>query len=64
MQGGNPFKLEVLAFIEFPSEHEAKTQEKLLHEQFTHLHHEREWYHDNKELRDYIREHAEPYYEL
>ena len=27
-----------------------------------HLHHDKEWYHDNKELRDYIHAHAEVYY--
>ncbi|MDE0397706.1 MAG: GIY-YIG nuclease family protein [Candidatus Poribacteria bacterium] len=61
LQRGNPFKLEVIAFIEFPSESEAKTQEKKLHAHFKDLCHRGEWHHDAPELRDYIRNHATAY---
>ncbi len=61
LQGGNPFELEVLAFIEFPTEDAAKTAEKEIQGFFSDLHHRDEWYSDDAKLQDYIREHATPY---
>ena len=61
LQGGNPFKLEVIAFIEFPTKSEADTQERKLHVQFEYLCHRGEWYRDAPELRDYIRNRATAY---
>jgi hypothetical protein len=61
LQRGNPFELEVIAFIEFSLESEAKEKEKKLHDQFEDLHHRGEWFRNAPKLRNYIMRHATPY---
>ena len=61
LQCGNPFELEVIAFIELLSESEAETKAKELQYQFKDLHHRGEWYRQAPQLRDYIRKHAAAY---
>ena len=72
LQRGNPFQLNVLAFIEFieydndiefNSRKRPKSQAKEdhLHKQFDHLKHRDEWYRDTSELRAYIKNNALPY---
>ena len=57
LQGGNPFCLKVLGYIEVSLWSEAGAKEKLLHNQFKHLLHKNEWYHKSDELEEYINSH-------
>ena len=61
LQGGNPFSLKVLAYIECLSMTEAGTKEKSLHNQFKHLLHNNEWYHKSTELIEFIDTHTNKY---
>ena len=61
LQGGNPFCLKVLGYIECLSMSVAGTKEKSLHNQFKHLLHKNEWHHKSDELVEYIKSHTREY---
>ena len=61
LQGGNPFPLTVLGYIELPSEPEARAKEKSIQGNFNHLLHKNEWFRKSAELLNYIKSHANEY---
>lgn len=61
LQGGNPFPLTVLGYIDLPSESEARAKEKTLQNKFHFFSHKNEWYRKSDELLEYINSHTNKY---
>ena len=59
LQGGNPFKLEVIGVIFRESGNGIKKEENALHKRFGHLRHRNEWFRKCPELLNYVQEHTE-----